>query len=314
VRASPLQQPELEAALLGDIGFALHLAGRNDEAAEHYAVALQRVRDMNRGEGHVARRMLSNWANASNGTGNFARGLAPYEELMRIEERLNADKVPGAPTLANHAFVLEQLGRYDAALAEYDLAGRAAERSAELAGRAYALVGQASVLAQTGRGEEAAKALDQATRLTPQGLPTHPVNVRARLVRGQIEAANGAPDAAAGHFTAVIEALRAKGVTHGVMTSAYRQRAEVALRQGDLARARADAQQALDISRRLQGREAWSSYTGLAALTLGRVERAEGHIDLARSTFRSAEENLRNALGAGHPGAELARSLANETN
>jgi serine/threonine-protein kinase len=313
VRASSLQLPELEAGLLGDIGFALHLAGRNAEAAQHYTTALQRIRELGRGQSHAARRMMHNWANVSYGTGNFKQGLALFEELIRIEQVMNADQIAGAPTLANHAFGLEQVGRYEAALAEYALATSGAERSGELVGKAYGLVGQASVLVQMGRSELARETLARATELTRQGVPeTHPVNVRARVVRAQLDAANGALEAAGAHFTAVIELLRAQGVSHVVVASAYRQRAEVALRQGDRLRALADAQQALELARSLQGSETFSSYTGLASLTLGRIERDAGHADRALEAFRGAEENLLNTLGPEHPATISARAMVAE--
>jgi tetratricopeptide (TPR) repeat protein len=249
----------------------------------------------------------------SYGTGNFKQGLALFEELIRIEQVMNADQIAGAPTLANHAFGLEQVGRYEAALAEYALATSGAERSGELVGKAYGLVGQASVLVQMGRSELARETLARATELTRQGVPeTHPVNVRARVVRAQLDAANGALEAAGAHFTAVIELLRAQGVSHVVVASAYRQRAEVALRQGDRLRALADAQQALELARSLQGGETFSSYTGLASLTLGRIERDAGHADRALEAFRGAEENLLNTLGPEHPATISARAMVAE--
>jgi len=132
------------------------------------------------------------------------------------------------------------------------------------------------------------------------------------VVQGQIDAANGALDSASANFTAVIEMLRARGVSHGVVTSAYRQRAEVALRQGDRSRALADTQEALELARRVQGAEKFSSYTGLASLTLGRIERDAGHADRARDAFRVAEENLLNTLGAEHPATISAHAMVAE--
>jgi tetratricopeptide (TPR) repeat protein len=164
-----------------------------------------------------------------------------------------------------------------------------------------------------GRGDQATETLVRAAKLTRQGIPeTHPVNVRARLVQAQIDAANGALEAAGGHFTAVIELLRAQGVSHVVVASAYRQRAEVALRQGDRSRALADAQQALELARHLQGGEPFSSYTGLASLTLGRVERDARHADRALAALRVAEENLLNTVGPEHPDTALAHAMVAE--
>lgn len=311
VRAAPQPLPDLEAELLGDVGFALHLSGRNDAAAKHYATAMARMNELGLGHGHAARRMMSNWANASYGTGNFRQGQQLHEEVARLEERLNPGQIANPGTLANHAFGLEQIGRYAAALAQYELAAGAAERSGERVGQAYALVGQASALVQSGSAALAGERLASAAELAGQTLPeTHPVNVRARLVRAQIDAENGALDSAAAHLTALIELFRAQGLSHSIVANAYRQRADLALRRRDPSRARADAEQALELARRLQGSERYSSYTGLALLTLGRVEQETGNADRAREAFRSAEQNLLNTLGDEHPGTVAARALA----
>jgi tetratricopeptide (TPR) repeat protein len=291
----------------------LYLAGRSDEAERHYETALERMRQLGRAQGHAARRMMHNWANVNLGTGNFKQALALFEEVMRIERLLNADQGANTPTLANHAFGLEQIGRYEEALAEYALATTATERSGEPLGKAYGLIGQASVLVQMLRNEQAGEMLERAAKLIGEEVPpTHPVNVRARMVRAQIDVARGALQSATAHFTAVIDGLRAQGVSHVVITSALRQRAEVALRQGERTRALADAQQAVELARRLQGGARFSSYTGLASLTLGRVERDAGHADLAAAALRVAEENLLNTLGPEHPSTALAHTMGAE--
>jgi serine/threonine-protein kinase len=310
-RAAPQPLVDIEAEVLGDIGFALHLSGRSDEAAKHYATAMTRLQELGMGHGHTARRMMSDWANASYGTGNFKRGLALLEEVAGLEERLNPGQIANPATLANHAFGLEQIGRYEAALAQYEQAAGAAERSGERLGQAYALVGQASALVQSGRGALARTRLAESAQLAGATLPeTHPISVRSRLVRAQIDAENGALDAATAQLTAVIELFRAQGLSHSVVANAYRQRAELALRQADLARARSDVEQALELARHLQGSEPYSSYTGLALLTLARVEQKAGNAQRAQEALRGAAENLSNTLGAEHPSTVDARAPA----
>jgi serine/threonine-protein kinase len=311
VRAAPQPLPDVEAELLGDLGFALHLSGRNDEAARHYATAMARMEELGLARGHAARRMMSNWANASYGTGNFRQGLALLEEVARLEERLNPGAVANPATLANHAFGLEQVGQYEAALKQYQRAADAAERSGERVGQAYALVGQASVLVQSGRAAQASDRLARSAQLAGPTLPdAHPVRVRSRVVKAQIDAEGGAVDSAVAQLTAVIELFRARGLSHAVVANAYRQRADLALRQADPTRARADAEQALELARRLQGSERHSSYTGLALLTLGRVEQAAGSAQRAQDAFRDAERNLRDTLSEAHPATVAVRSLA----
>jgi serine/threonine-protein kinase len=311
LRASDAPSPLLEASLLADRAFALHLAGKNEEAERQFEAASRRMHELGRQESHAARAMMHNWANASYGTGNFKHGLALFEELIRLEKAMNATQTATTMTLANYAFGLEQVARYDAALAAYGRTAEETGRTGDFASKAYALIGQASVLVQTGRTDEAEHTLHEATKAITKTLPeSHPVNIRRAMVQGQIAAHRGDLPAAARSFSAVIDLLTAQGVTHAVMAAAYRHRAEVAWRQGDRERALADARKALELARKLQGGQRFSSYTGLASLTLGRLLRDAGATAAAAEALATAEVHLVNTVGAEHPGALLARKLA----
>jgi hypothetical protein len=90
LRAAGLGGGELEADLLGDIGFALHVGGRSGEAEAYFEDALQRYRTLNRLDGLHARVMQSNWGVMELATGDVRRGLQRYEELLSGHRRLMA--------------------------------------------------------------------------------------------------------------------------------------------------------------------------------------------------------------------------------
>jgi len=239
---------------------------------------------------------------------DYRGGLELFEQVLRVTERQGGAVVPPG-VLANRAFGLEQLGRYDEALAGYERTLATSRANGFVAGEAYALVGRASVLMSLGRTEAAQASLVEAE--TPmQTLPAaHSARVRGALAQARIDIARGDLDAAGQRYTDVIERLRAQKAATPPLVSAYRGRAELRLRQGDVAHALEDAQAAVDIARNMQGSNAHSDTTGLAWLTLGRVLRASGTADRAPGALLAAHDELRQTLGNDHPETRAAREL-----
>ena len=239
---------------------------------------------------------------------DYRGGLDLFEQVLRITERQGGAVVPPG-VLANRAFGLEQLGRYDEALEGYERTRVASRANGFVAGEAYALVGRASVLASLGRTEPAQESLRQADTPMQTLPPAHSARVRGALVQARIDLQRGDLDSAQRRYSAVIDRLRAQKAATPPLVTAYRGRAEVALRQGDAAAALADAQSAVDLARGLQGSNAHSDLTGLAWLTLARALRAGGSAERWPQALSTAHAELAQTLGSDHPETRAASEL-----
>jgi tetratricopeptide (TPR) repeat protein len=295
--------------LLGDMGFAQHLAGRNLEADRYYRLATDRFRALGRQESQHARRLLLDWGLVKYAMGDFRSGLRIFEEAIEAAQRVRGSEPIPPSILGNRAFGLEQLGRYDEALAVYRATFEEAERTGFVAAKAYALAGSANVLVSMGDVAGAQAALDRATPLLRGLADAQPARIRHALVQARIEAAGGNLQAAFGRYTDVIGLMTKQGITHPALANAYRQRAEVALRLNQPDDALTDARSAVDMARTLQSDVPHSDLTGLCWLTLGRVLRDRGDIQGSRVALETAETNLRKTLGEEHPDTRTALRL-----
>ncbi|HEX6704205.1 MAG TPA: serine/threonine-protein kinase [Albitalea sp.] len=309
LRDSPTTRaPRLEATLLGDIGFAQHLAGRNAEADRSYQSALDRLRELGRADSFDAHRMSVDRGVILYSMSDYRGGLALFEQELQAAQRQGGSVLPPG-IVANRAFGLEQLGRYDDALAGYALTLDASQRNGFVGGQAYALVGRASVLTALGRIEPAQASLDEASALLQALPPAHSARVRHSLVQGRIDAARGDAAGAATRFGTVIELLAAQKAATPPLVQAHRLRAEAALLRGDAPQALADASKALALARSLQGTNPHSDLTGLASLTLGRALRKGDELARTREALSTAQAELSATLGADHPDTRAASEL-----
>ena len=310
VRAAPNPSRKLEAALLGDMGFALHLAGNNGEAEKHYEEALDQLTRLGQRESKDARRLMADWGVVAYGSGDFKRGVALLEELLHTVERLSGDAPIPAGLVANYAFGLEVLARDKEALQAYDRTYASAEATGFLAAQAYALIGKANVYVRLKDYEKAELDLRKASELMGSKVPeAHASQIRLRMTQARIDAAQGRTGAASGAFSRVIELLEARGASTPALASAYRLRAELEAQEGKREPARADADRALRIAQSMQGGKPYSDDTGLAYLSLGRVLEAAGERDGARAALQSAATHLSNSVGADHPDTLAAQQL-----
>jgi tetratricopeptide (TPR) repeat protein len=256
-----------------------------------------------------ARRLLIDWGLVLYAMGDFPGGLARLDESIAMARRSQGNAPLPPAILANRAFGLEQLGRFDEAMAAYDEAREAAERTGVGPWISYALTGRANVMATRGDTAGAWQALESSDRFAGKIPDSHPVRIRLAMVRARVEAARGRLREGADGFTRVIRLMSEQGLTHPALANAYRQRADIVRRQGDLEGARADAERALALAQKLQGESRHSDLTGLAWLTLGQVLRDAREPARSRDAFVQADANLANTVGSGHPDAQLARRL-----
>ncbi|HNW64225.1 MAG TPA: serine/threonine-protein kinase [Piscinibacter sp.] len=309
LRSAGLGGGEVEADLLGDIGYALHVSGRSGEAEPYFEDALQRYRALNRLDGLHARVMLSNWGVMELATGDVQRALQRYDELLAGHRRLMAWRAPPSWVLGNHAVALERVGRLDEALASYAETMRVSDEAGHAQGVRYGLVGMAGVLLSMGQAGEAAATLARADALAAGTNPREPANIRAEWVRSRIALHAGRAADAHAMLTRSIEFLKSIESNGSYIGTARRLRTDAALALGRHDEAREDAREALAIAQLLQGGKPHSDHSGQAWLALGRAENAAGRRTEARAAFEQAVQHLQATTGASSPETVRAREL-----
>ena len=307
LRQAGLGGGDVEADLLGDIGFALHQNSRSAEAEAYFEESMQRFAALQRLDSLHARVMLNNWGVVELTTGEVLRALQRYDALLASHRRLMAWREPLSWLLGNRALALERLGRLDDALLAYEETVRASAAVKHQHGTQYGLVGMASVQLTMGRIDEAERSLARAVALG--GDAREPASIRGTWVQARLDLQRGRAAQAHAALEKQLVFLRSINANRYYLAMNLRTRAEAALalaRPGD---ALADAREALSIAQRLQGGKPHSDQVGLAWLTLGRVELAAGRSDAARQAFEQGAVHLAEATGADSAETQQAHAL-----
>jgi tetratricopeptide (TPR) repeat protein len=126
-----------------------------------------------------------------------------------------------------------------------------------------------------------------------------------KIIRGRIALANNQLTTA----RASLDAALAEGSTVFFQMTALVTRAELSLKQGQLADAESDARKALSLAQRAQGGVPRSYRTGHAWLVLGRVLMKKGDSEGGREALLAAIDHLSGTLDPDHPLLLLARQL-----
>jgi serine/threonine-protein kinase len=287
------------------------LAGRNREAAAAFEQAFARLTALGRGETARAGTLLNNWAGALYSLGQTLEAERLFRQAIRIDSPDGAPAASSPMLLTNWARTLRDLDRLDPAA---ENAERAYDKGRQLGHEVavnQVLLLRASIYRMRGQLDRAAAMLAEVEPRLARMLPAGHVAFGAfGLERALLAQARG--DAAA----ALREADRALAIAlKSPQRASYeplmrRRRSELALGTGDAAGAAADARAALRIEMESIPPGAFSSDVGYVHLALGRALQAQGKTEEARAAFTSAAANLEPTLGAAHPAARSARSLA----
>lgn len=307
----PAARADQHASLTGDLAFAHYMSGHTAEADRYYAKALAEYERLGRGTSPITFSLRNNWGIASYAAGDTRRALENYDEALRIAKQREPNGDPPTYLLSNRALALSSLARYPEALDAFAVALDVSRRANSVASELHTLVNTAGTYLQMGDPDRAAALLAEIDTKFGGQIPDDSVPATTiRYVKGRIAGVKGDLAQADALLTQTIEFFDRRQMAISPVTRALNARAEIKLRAGNVAAARADAQRALEISQKLQDAKPYSSLTGLSLLQLAEVESVAGDRQKSQAAAQQALANLTESLGAEHPDAIRARALA----
>jgi tetratricopeptide (TPR) repeat protein len=300
------------AAALGQIGYAYSVNEAQDEAQAYFTRSMEMFEQAGRAQSDASVNVRANWGIASLNRGTPLQALALFEEALDIAKRRSPTGEPPAGLVANRATALRVLERFTEAVPAARYASELASRDGDVAEQIYILHANADLARRMGELEQAQRFMDEAlARMNRQGGdppgPESLMKMRHRLYQGQVFAERGRLAEAKEQLDAVIATYDERDCCRGAQSLALAARAEVAVKLGQRDAALADAQRAVGVAKRAQGRAPHSNYTGGGWLAVGQVRRARGESQLAITAFETASTQLAGSLGADHPDVLEAR-------
>ncbi len=302
-RASPRAPRRHEPIYLANLAWSHHLNAQNDAAAREFAASIAAFESLGLADSTACVQYMGNWGLAEQELGDLERSLELFDRCMATQARASPETPQSPYVLANRAYTLAQMGRWDGALDGYR-ESLAIARQREMGLLAYNIaLCIVELFADQERADEAEAMLDAAQADRPASIPASSPADSARLrVEAMIAALRGDPAAAIAHQTESIgEGLPSAGVLGSLLGRARNHE-----RKGDRDAAAADAQAALAMAKLLQGSRSWSFRTGLAHLQLARLSSG----DTSRDEARAALPHLAHNLDPAHPALAKARALA----
>jgi serine/threonine protein kinase/tetratricopeptide (TPR) repeat protein len=313
LKQSPFESELLESQLLMETAESYRFAGRYEEASAAFGQASARLTALGRDDTQTAVTLFNNWGNALVVGGRPLDGERVLRRGVEISRAGQTEEAVAPMLLVNYARSLLELQRLNEA-ADYAERGYA---KAQQAG-AQVVIGQSLLLRsriykEQGRLTDAEAMLAEVEprlRSLPAG---HIAFASFASLRALIAQARGDLQAALNLSTeavAISEAATKAGRIGGDYLPLFlTRRSAVQLQLDRPENAAADAARAVSLLQAAARPGIFSSALGRAYLALGLAFQARGKRDEARTTFRSAVENLESALGLDHPDTRRARQL-----
>jgi tetratricopeptide (TPR) repeat protein len=303
----PVPKPDIEAQILADMGAAHYLAGENGAAERYYAQAMDQLKKLGRADSPGAFFLRNNWGAASIASGDPLRALEQYDEALRIATERSIGGEPPPYLLLNRASALAALARYEEALPAFQVALDAADKSSNAAVRIGSLAYRANTYLLMGDVDRAEWEIAVIAPEIGAAVPADSVPAMTLLsVQARVAATRGRlPEAITG-FTKVIEFFDGREMTVAPLVRALIGRGEAQLQAGNTGAATADAERALQVSRKLQGDKPYSSLTGMSLLLSSRIHETRVDHAAARAKAAEAAPHLNETLGPEHPDSRRA--------
>jgi tetratricopeptide (TPR) repeat protein len=248
------------------------------------------------------------WATVWMNAGNPRRALEEIDIAWQMTRELSPGAQPTDNRVWRRARILGQLGRVAEADADWGQALDLARVRGNLPNIAAVYIGRAELATLQGHYAEAHDHLERAgLALRESALsPNHVLGTRFTITNAALLAARGNTVGATAELTRALEQYRAQDCCRAHMALALALRSEVALREGRISDATADARSARDLAPQIAD-ESFSRFTGRAWYVTGLVYEAQGRKAEARDAFATAAVQFAGSLGDTHPDTLRAR-------
>jgi tetratricopeptide (TPR) repeat protein len=240
--------------------------------------------------------------------GNPRRALEEIDIAWDMTRDLSPGAQPTDNRIGRRARILGQLARYEESKAEWTQALDLARVRGNLPNIAAVYIGRAEIATLLGQFAEAHEHLERAgLALRESALsPNHVLGTRFTITNAALLAARGNTGGATAELTRALTQYRAQDCCRSHMALSLALRAEVALREGRISDATADARNARDLAPQISD-ESFSRFTGRAWFVTGLVYEAQGRRAEARDAFATAAVQFAGAVGETHPDTLRAR-------
>jgi serine/threonine-protein kinase len=289
------------SSILMLIGAAHGLRDEFGAAHQEYREALRILASAGRDRGRAAANVHDDWSTVWMNQGNPRRAL----EETDLGWEIARERSPGAQVADARIYrrgrILVQLGRYDEATAEFARARSLAVDRGNVLTLIGVDIGEADVAVAQGRLNAAAVQLDEASlEIRRTDLPSDHVLVSRHLVsNATLHAARGDHPEALRLLTQAISNYQAQGCCRANQAWALALRGELALRDGNVEAAAADAALAREMAPAVEA-ESFSRFSARAWYLAGMVRERQRRLREARDAYATAAVQFAGSLGDAH--------------
>jgi len=300
--------------ILQALGGAYAIGDDFAAAHEKYREALQLFNDAGRGHSRPAAQVHDDWSTVWMNAGNPRRALEEIDAAWQMTRELSPGAQPTDSRIWRRARILGQLSRFTEAESDWEQALDLARVRGNLPNIAAVFIGRAEIATLQGKLEQAQDQLQRAESAMRESAltPNHVLDSRFAITNGALLAARGNSHGATAELSRALAQYRAQDCCRAHMALSLALRGEVALRDGRISDAAADARAARDLAPQTSD-ESFSRFTGRAWFVTGLVYEAQGRRREARDAFATAAVQFAGAVGDGHPDTLRAREAMNRT-
>jgi len=315
LQAAPVRSALLDLRVLMDVAESYRIAGRYREANAAFEEASRGLTRLGRDHTQTAGTLYNNWGLVLDLLGRPLDAEPIFHRALEISRGDESEAAVSPMLLVNYARVLRGLGRLDEA-ADYAGRGYAKAREADAQVVVYqSLLLRCWIYLDRLEFDRAAAVLEEVEPILRRRFqPGHITFAALASYRSRLAQGHGDLETAvrlATEAVSAVEVLRSRGAQGGdTLPIMLVRRSSVELGAGNSDAAAADAARALTLWQETAPPGMPLSTLGRGYLALGRALDAQGKRDEARAAFRSAAENLRDALGPDHQETRAASQAA----
>jgi tetratricopeptide (TPR) repeat protein len=315
VQLSSFHSDSLELDTLIVLARAYNSTGQRGKADEVYQRATARLELLGRDETLMAGSMFNNWGTMLNRAGRPLDAERALRRSIAISREGEGEDAVPVSTLANYGQALYELGRLDEAASYCERAYAKGKKAGDEIAVSQTLLHLARVYRAQGDLKRSDEKLAEVEPLlhhsVPAGHIAFAVLALDKALNAQARGDIGGAAALAAKTREMMEALAQKGRA----SADYQGKSLVFISGIELQAGRpddalADANRGLPLLQKAALPGKASAEVGRAYLALGRAFQAQKKTEEAHAAFRSAAEQLGDAVGSDHPDSRAARQLA----